>query len=72
MYASDKSDVEHETLRLAAIVKGSERYVFLFQAKRAQEALAIAGRWARDPQLSFSYRDLAKLAIGISKGSYIG
>ena len=44
-------------INAVAVVKGDERYVFLFDDKRRTEVLLTAGRWAANPELSFSWYD---------------
>ena len=50
-----------QALRIVALVKGEERYVFLFhdsEPSRSQ-AFRTLGRFACDPDLSFSWYDAA-------------
>jgi len=45
-----------------ALVKGDERYVFLYEDDRHAEVLRVMGRFASDPELSFTWYDAAVLA----------
>ena len=49
-------------INVIALVKGGERYVFLFDDASRAEALRTLGRFAADPDLSFSWHDAAVLA----------
>lgn len=48
-------------INVIAMVKGGERYVFLFDDDSRAEALKTLGRFAADPDLSFSWHDAAVL-----------
>jgi len=48
-------------INVIALVKGGERYVFLFDDDSRAEALAALGRHAANPDLSFSWYDAAVL-----------
>lgn len=45
-----------------ALVKGQERYIFLYDASTKCEALRTLGRWASNKELSFSWLDAAVLS----------
>jgi len=45
-----------------ALVKGEERYVFLFDDKHRSETLRMLGRYASNPELSFTWYDAAVLS----------
>ena len=51
-----------------AVAKGVERYVFLFAADQRAEVLRVAGRWASDPALSFSWHDAAAVSAEVRRG----
>jgi hypothetical protein len=53
--------VSHD-INVLALVKGNERYVFLFDDERRAEALRVLGRYASNPELSFSWYDAAVLS----------
>lgn len=45
-----------------ALPKGNERYVLMFSEQNRAEALRTLGRWASNPELSFSWYDAAILS----------
>jgi len=47
---------------VAGLVKGKERYLFLFHANRRDELLRTFGRWASNSQLSLTWYDAAVLS----------
>ncbi len=49
-------------INVVAIVKGQERYVFLFDDDTRAETLRTLGRYASDSELSFSWYDAAVLS----------
>ena len=49
-------------INVLALVKGSERYVFLFDDDNRAEALRTLGRYASNPDLSFTWYDAAVLS----------
>lgn len=54
-------------ITVLAIVKGDERYVFLFDDEHRAETLRTLGRYASNTELSFSWHDAAKLSNEIRK-----
>ncbi|MFM7035280.1 MAG: hypothetical protein ACKOYJ_08910 [Planctomycetia bacterium] len=48
-------------INVIALVKGGERYVFLYDDESRAEALRTLGRYAANPDLSFSWYDAATL-----------
>ncbi|MFM8282841.1 MAG: hypothetical protein ACKOCW_04705 [Planctomycetaceae bacterium] len=48
-------------INVIALVKGGERYVFLYDDDSREETLRTLGRFAADPELSFSWYDAAML-----------
>jgi hypothetical protein len=55
-------DIVSQDINVLAMVKGSERYVFLFDDSSRAETLRVLGRYASDPELSFSWQDAAVLS----------
>lgn len=55
-----KDDAIRE-MNVVAIVKGEERYVFLFDRQSHGAMLKQLGRFAADPELSFTWQDAAEL-----------
>ena len=51
-----------EEINVLALVKGSERYVFLYDDVSRAEALRVLGRYASNPDLSFTWYDAAVLS----------
>lgn len=49
---------ERET-NVVAIVKGDERYLFMFRDEHMDQAVRACGRWASDDDLSFTWYDAA-------------
>jgi hypothetical protein len=48
-------------INVIALVKGGERYVFLFDDDSREETLRTLARYASNPELSFSWYDAAML-----------
>jgi hypothetical protein len=57
-----KGDQMQRGMNVLALVKGSERYVFLYDDNSSPELLRTLGRFAADPQLSFTWYDAAILS----------
>lgn len=51
-----------ELIDVFALAKGDERYIVLFAEDRRSDALRIVGRWASNPDLSFTWEDAAALS----------
>ena len=49
-------------INVLALVKGTERYVFLYDDANRAEALRTLGRYASNPDLSFTWYDAAVLS----------
>ncbi len=58
-----------QDLNVLALVKGEERYVFLFDDANRAEALRTLGRYASNPELSFTWYDAAVLSQKIRQTS---
>jgi len=48
-------------INVIALVKGGERYVFLYDDDSRAETIRTLGRFAANPDLSFSWHDAAVL-----------
>jgi len=48
-------------INVIALVKGGERYVFLYDDESRDEAIRVLGQHAANPELSFSWYDAAVL-----------
>jgi hypothetical protein len=56
-------------INVVALVKGGERYVFLFDDDSRAETVKTLGRYAADPNLSFSWYDASVLGQKIRQSS---
>lgn len=54
--------MSQQDIHVLALVKGEERYIFLFNDKHRGEALRTLGRFATNPELSFTWYDAAVLS----------
>lgn len=52
----------NEDINVLALVKGRERYVFLYQDSQRAQVLRTLGRFASNPELTFSWYDAAVLS----------
>ncbi|MEN0111193.1 MAG: hypothetical protein AAF805_10780 [Planctomycetota bacterium] len=52
----------NEDVNVLALVKGKERYLFLYGDSQQAEALRALGRQASNPELSFTWYDAAVLS----------
>jgi hypothetical protein len=58
-----------QEINVLALVKGSERYVFLYDDESRAETLRVLGRFASNPELSFTWYDAAVLSQKIRQES---
>ena len=58
-----------QDINVLALVKGSERYVFLYDDASRAETLRVLGRYASNPELSFTWYDAAVLSQKIRQES---
>ena len=58
-----------QDINVLALVKGAERYVFLYDDSSRAETLRILGRYASNPELSFTWYDAAVLSQKIRQES---
>ena len=59
-------------INVLAMVKGEEKYVFLYDDKNRTETLRLLGRYAADPQLSFTWYDAAVLSQKVRQATPSG
>lgn len=59
--------MRNEETNMLALVKGEERYVFLYTDAQAAEVLQTIGRFASNPDLSFTWYDAAVVATKVRK-----
>ena len=52
----------NDDVNVLALVKGQERYLFLYEDSQQAEALRALGRQASNPELSFTWYDAAVLS----------
>jgi len=64
--------LREDDIVVLALVKGEERYVWVYRDDLASEVLGMMGRFAADPNLSFSWRDAAKGAHQVREASLKG
>jgi len=55
-------DLVARDVNVLALMKGEERYVFLFDDEHRGETLRTLGRYASNPELSFTWYDAAVLS----------
>ncbi len=58
-----------QDITILALVKGSERYVFRYDGTSRKETLRMMGRYASNPDLSFTWYDAAALSQRIRQQS---
>ena len=58
-----------QDINVLALVKGQERYVFLYNDQNRAETLRTLGRYASNPDLSFTWYDAAVLSQKIRQES---
>lgn len=51
-----------QEINVLALVKGEERYIFMFDDNNRTATLRMLGRYAADPELSFTWYDAALLS----------
>ena len=60
----------NQDINVLALVKGAERYVFLYDDASRAETLRTLGRFASNPELSFTWYDAAVLSQKIRQDSH--
>ena len=61
-----------DDVNVLALVKGRERYVFLFDDSQRADALRTLGRYASNPELSFTWYDAAVLSQKVRQSGPVG
>ena len=51
-----------QEVNVLALVKGEERFIFLYDDANRTETLRMLGRFAADPEIDFSWYDAAVLS----------
>jgi hypothetical protein len=59
----------NDDINVLALVKGRERYIFLYEDSQRAEALRVLGRFASNPELSFTWYDAAVLSQKVRQNS---
>ena len=57
-----------QDINVLALVKGEKRYIFLYDDDNRAETLRMLGRYASNPELSFTWYDAAVLSQKIRRG----
>lgn len=64
LYRIGNSD-KRRYMNYVTLLRGKEAYIFRFDDKSWEETIRTFGRYASDPELSFTWRDAALLSKGI-------
>jgi hypothetical protein len=67
--AGNRFDSMAKDIKVIALVKGVEQYVFLYDESNRAETLRLLGRYASNPELSFTWYDAAVLSQKIRQES---
>lgn len=59
-----------QDINVLALVKGEERYIFLYDDEHRSDALRTLGKFASNPELSFSWYDAAVLSQRIRQTAH--
>lgn len=61
--------VEPTDVHVTVLVKGEERYIFVWRTEQAMEVLRTIGRFASSEQLSLNWFDAARLGKSIQQAA---
>lgn len=67
--SAEGNNAVSQDINVLALVKGEERYVFLYTESNRAETLRMLGRYASNPELSFTWYDAAVLSQKIRQES---
>ncbi len=56
-------------INVLVMVKGEERFVFLYEDERRAETLRMLGKFAADPEINFTWYDAAVLSQKIRQAT---
>ena len=70
MRPREETPAVNQDINVLALVKGAERYVFLYDDASRAETLRTLGRFASNPELSFTWYDAAVLSQKIRQDSH--
>ncbi len=59
--------LETPVINILALVRGSDRYMIVYDADNKAEALRQLGRWACNKELTFDWMDAARLSQELHK-----
>lgn len=62
--------MNNQDINVLAMIKGEERYIFLYNDENRVEMLRTLGRYAADPQLTFSWYDAAVMSKKVREIAY--
>jgi hypothetical protein len=65
-----EAGMNNQDINVLAMIKGEERYIFLYNDDNRVEMLRTLGRYAADPQLSFSWYDAAVMSKKVREIAY--
>ncbi len=61
------SEIMSNNINVLALVKGEEKYIFLFNDQNRKKTLRQLGRYASNPELSFTWYDAAVMSQKVRK-----
>jgi hypothetical protein len=67
-YGKEPGSMDKE-INVLVMVKGEERFIFLYEDERRAETLRMLGRYAADPDINFTWYDAAVLSQKIRQAS---
>lgn len=67
MGPTEGTDMPQHGINVLALLKGQERFVFLYDDESADQLLQTLGKYAADPELNFSWYDAATLSQRVRK-----
>lgn len=65
-----EAGVNGEEINILAMIKGEERYIFVYNDQNRVEMLRTLGRYAADPELSFTWFDAAVMSKKVREMAY--
>lgn len=65
--ATEGAGMPQHGVNVLALIKGTERFVFLYDDESADQLLQTLGNYAADPELNFSWYDAATLSQRVRK-----
>jgi hypothetical protein len=65
-----EASMSNEHINVLAMIKGEEKFIFLYNEANRIEMLRTLGRYAADPDLNFSWYDAAVMSKKIRELAY--